>query len=143
MIDFCNKRNSKFLNLHLLSVIYVIKAFIFSLFFLSCNIRSHRSSLLVFAATIFKIYAQKIFSQHGPYKKKLNFAVPRTPVFSARLGTSYEMGLKRQRETKKIIFNNICKSYVRGHSFMTPAKKFKFRTPNCLFPSIHKYRTLV
>ena len=102
-----------------------MKAFIFSHFFLSCNIWSHRSSFLLFAATIFKIYAQKIFSQHGPYKKKLNFAVPRTPVFSARLGTAYEMGLKRQRETKKIIFNNICKSYVRGHSFMTPAKKSK------------------
>ena len=44
-----------------------------------------------------------------------------------------EQRVKRQRK-KKIIFNSK-KEFVRGHSFMTSAKKSKFRATTHLFPS--------
>ena len=39
------------------------------------------------------------------------------------------------KESKKKIIFNSNKEFVRGHSFMTSAKKSKFRTPTHLFPS--------
>ena len=41
--------------------------------------------------------------------------------------TMKEQRVKKHRKTKKIIFNSN-KQFVRGHSFMTSAKKSKFRT---------------
>ena len=56
--------------------------------------------------------------------------------------TMREKRVKRQRKTKKIIFNSK-KEFVRGHLFMASPEKSKLRTPATLFPSIHKHPILV
>ena len=52
-----------------------------------------------------------------------------------------EQRVRRQRRTKKIIFNGK-KEFVRGDSFMTFTKRSRFRTPTHLFPSIHNHPIL-
>ena len=56
--------------------------------------------------------------------------------------TMKEQRMKRQRKTKKIIFNSKIE-FVRGRSFTMPAKKYKFRTPTWLFPSMNKHPILI
>ena len=55
--------------------------------------------------------------------------------------TMKEQRVRRQRRTKKIIFNGK-KEFVRGDSFMTFTKRSRFRTPTHLFPSIHNHPIL-